>query len=62
VSDRVRERFCYKGDTVRLKGNAREMTVVGWDGDQVICDWVEREVQIERQMFSPDELVLVRKA
>jgi uncharacterized protein YodC (DUF2158 family) len=57
----IKERFCYRGDTVRLKANAREMTVVGWDGKQVICEWVEREVLIEQQMFSPDELVLVRK-
>jgi hypothetical protein len=60
VSDAIKERFCHRRDTVLLKANAREMIVVGWVGDQVICERVEREVLIERQLFPADDLVLVR--
>ena len=38
------------------------MLVVGWDGPLVVCEWVEIEVLIERERYSPDDLVLLRKA
>ena len=47
---------------MRAKSGELEMLVVGWDGEHVVCEWVEREVVIERELFLPEELVLVRKA
>jgi uncharacterized protein YodC (DUF2158 family) len=41
------------------KEDGQEMTVVALDRERVVCEWVEREVIIERQTFAPDDLVLV---
>ena len=58
----IEERYCYKGDTVRRKAGGPEMVVVGWDGEFVVCEWVEREVLIQTGTYRVGELEIVRKA
>ena len=55
----ISERPFYRHDIVIRKEDGQEMTVVALDRERVVCEWVEREVIIERQTFAPDDLVLV---
>lgn len=60
--DEFEERFCYKGDTERLKAGGREMLVVGFKRDRVVCEWIEHDVIILKELYLPKELVLIRRA
>jgi uncharacterized protein YodC (DUF2158 family) len=57
----IEERFCYRGDTVRLRTGGREMLVVQMSGESVLGEWVELDVIIEREWFDMKDLVLVSR-
>ena len=58
----IEERFCYRGDTVQLQSGGPDMIVVEVNDYRVTCEWVCREVLIERDEFAASELRLVRRA
>lgn len=62
MTNAITERPFYRHDIVCAKSGGHEMVVVALDGDDVVCEWVELEVIIERETYAPEEIVLVRRA
>lgn len=56
----IDERPFYCGDQVRLKADGREMVVVALRGDEIQCEWVERDVLIDRDWFRPEDIEMIR--